>query len=336
MRLAIVLLAGGLLLRSADPRGPADGDEAPPLPARHSPLGLPELPPAPPDEERLAALGRRLFFDPLLSSDRTRSCASCHDPAHGFADAEPLSEGVQGRRTTRNTPSVINRSLGRSFFWDGRAATLEEQVLMPIENPLEMDLDLDALLERLSAAPDYADDFPGGPTRAGLAKALAAYVRRLTLGDSPVDRFRAGAVDALTDAERAGLWFYESRGGCWRCHGGPNFTDEAFHNTGVGAVDGVPEEGRAGVTGLEADRGAFKTPTLRGVGRTAPYMHDGSLADLAGVVAFYRGGGRPNTHLDERLAPIEMSDEDAANLVAFLEALSRAGEELPGIDRQRR
>jgi len=137
-----------------------------------------------------------------------------------------------------------------------------------------------------------------------------------------VDRFRAGDFAALDDAERAGLWFYESRGGCWRCHSGANFSDEDFHNTGVGAVDGRAEEGRLAVTGRPEDRGAFKTPTLRGVALTAPYMHDGSLATLEEVLEFYRQGGRPNPDLDPRLQPVEMSDEDVAHLLAFLRALS--------------
>jgi len=150
-------------------------------------------------------------------------------------------------------------------------------------------------------------------------------VRRLRRADSPVDRFRTGDFAALSDEERAGLWFYESRGGCWRCHSGPNFSDERFHDTGVGALDGEPEAGRAAVSGLAEDRGRFKTPSLRGVALTAPYMHDGSLAALEDVVEFYRLGGRPNANLDPLLAPLEMGADDARHLVAFLRALSRHG-----------
>jgi len=295
--------------------------------ARAAPLGLPELPAAAADEARAAELGRRLFFDPVLSADRSVSCASCHAPEKGFADSQSFSSGVGGRKTTRNAPTILNRAYGKSFFWDGRAATLEAQVLEPIENPLEMALALDEALVRLEEEPGYRVAFGeigGAPTRAALARALAAFVRAQVLGDSPVDRFRArGEFDALDDAERAGLWFYESRGGCWRCHSGPNFTDELFHATGVGSQGGEPEPGRAAVTGDPAERGAFKTPTLRGVALTAPYMHDGSLATLEEVVAFYRQGGRPSTNLDARIAPLDMTDEDAANLVAFLRALSR-------------
>jgi cytochrome c peroxidase len=299
--------------------------QAPALPPLETPLGLPEREEGPSDE--LAALGARLFFDPLLSSDRSVACASCHKPDLGFADSQPRSRGVLGRETERNAPTLLNRTFGTSFMWDGRAATLEEQALLPIENPLEMDLPLEQALARLRDDAGYRDAFERLfqrlPEREDLARALAAYVRRLVLGGSPVDRFRAGDFDALDDEARAGLWFYESRGGCWRCHGGANFSDEDFHNTGVGARDAEPEPGRAAVTRRAEDRGRFKTPTLRGLARTAPYMHDGSLATLEDVVEFYRKGGRANANLDPHIAPLEMSATDARNLVAFLRALSR-------------
>ena len=272
-------------------------------------------------------LGRRLFFDPVLSSDRTVACASCHDPEHGFADTERFSVGVAGRRTLRNAPALLNRALGRSFMWDGRVATLEEQVLLPIENELEMDLALERALERLECEGDWAASFAaaygGPPTRARLAAALAAFVRGRLHGGSAVDRFRSGLQDALTPDERAGMWIFESRGGCWRCHTGVNFTDEGFHATGIGAADGEPEPGRFAVTGEPEDRGRFKTPTLRGLADTAPYMHDGSLASLEDVVEFYRQGGRPHSNPDPDLVALDLRERDAEHLVAFLRALSR-------------
>jgi cytochrome c peroxidase len=298
--------------------------EHPSAPALSTPLGLPARAEGSSDE--LAALGARLFFDPLLSSDRSVACASCHRPELGFADSLPRSRGAHGRETERNAPSLLNRAYGRSFMWDGRATTLEEQVLLPLENPLEMDLPLERALALLAADASYRAAFERvsgrAPERDDLARALAAYVRRLVLGGSPVDRFRAGDFGALGDEARAGLWFYESRGGCWRCHSGANFSDEDFHDTGVGAEGGEPQVGRAAVTGRPEDRGRFKTPTLRGVARTAPYMHDGSLATLEEVVEFYRQGGRANANLDPLLRPLEMSATDARNLVAFLRALS--------------
>ena len=315
--LVLALLSGGALA-SREPS---------PVATPELPLGLPqELAAAAPEPLELE-LGRRLFFDPLLSVDRSIACASCHVPERGFADGRARSLGVHGRETTRNAPTILNRALGEAFMWDGRAATLEEQVLLPIENELEMGLPLDDAVARLRADPTYVQGFDASfgepPSRERLADALATFVRAQVLGGSPVDHFRAGKRDALTAAERSGLWLFESRGGCWRCHSGPNFSDEDFHNTGVGIETGSPDPGRSAVTGDAADTGAFKTPTLRGLALTAPYMHDGSLATLAEVVEFYRKGGHPNPHLDPAMGPIEMTDQDAANLVAFLEALSR-------------
>ncbi|MFT5049000.1 MAG: cytochrome c peroxidase [Chlamydiales bacterium] len=275
------------------------------------------------------ALGERLFFDPMLSEDRSVSCSSCHLPEHGFADDKALSVGIRGQKTLRNSPTIVNRALGKQFMWDGRADTLEEQVLQPIENELEMGLPLAQAIARLAQEPSYVRDFEAvfgaAPDSELMARALATFVRAQLRGGSPVDRFRAGARDALTPAERGGLWFFESRGGCWRCHSGANFSDEGFHNTGVASAAGArgdEDAGRFAVTHERADTGAFKTPTLRGLVDTAPYMHDGSQDTLAAVVEFYRQGGHANEHLDEVLAPIEMTDADAANLIAFLRALS--------------
>jgi cytochrome c peroxidase len=291
------------------------------------PLGLPEslaeVLRAPAAE---VALGRRLFFDPILSIDKTVACASCHDPARGMADERALSNGVNGARTLRNAPAIVNRALGASFMWDGRVATLEEQVLQPIENELEMGLAVDEAVARLDADAAYRAEFEAAfgarPSRDTLARSLASFVRRLLIGDSPLDRFRTGDIGALSQEARSGLWLYESRGGCWRCHSGPNFSDEKFHTTGIGAVEGKPEPGRFAITGKAEDLGRFKTPTLRGVAESGPYMHDGSLATLEEVVEFYRQGGRSAANLDSKLRPIELSDDDARHLVAFLRALS--------------
>jgi cytochrome c peroxidase len=291
-------------------------------------LGLPDLPESTAASAERAALGRDLFFDPILSEDRTVSCASCHDPQHGYSDPRARSTGIRGQRTERHAPTLVNRAYGHAFSWDGRFDDLAAQMLGPIRNPREMGLPIEAAVERLVAsayAPRFARAFGGGPSDEHLAEALAAFVRTIRIGDSPIDRFRA-AVGRLTPEQRAGLWIYESKGRCWRCHSGANFTDERFHNTGVGVVGGRAEPGRAAVTGRDEDRGAFKTPTLRGLEFTAPYMHDGSLPTLREVVDFYRRGGGPNPDLDEALEPIELSDEEAEHLVAFLEALSASGD----------
>lgn len=330
-------LAAGLVIAREQP-GPPPTDELPHgLPvvvADGLPLGLPDSLPTPPGNPytpAAVALGRRLFFDPLLSRDHSVSCATCHRPELGFASDEALSLGVAGRRTERNVPTLFNRAFAKHFMWDGSAATLESQVVMPIENELEMDLGLEGAVARLREHAEYPALFDAAygepPSAEHLGRALATFVRGLVTGDSPVDRFRtAGEQGALSETERTGMWIFDSKGGCWQCHLGPNFSDEEFHNTGVGVVDGVPLTGRFAVTGDEADRGRFKTPTLRALSKTAPYMHDGSLESLADVVEFYRRGGNANGNLDPRLKPIELSEREAAGLVAFLEALSRAAD----------
>ncbi len=292
------------------------------------PLGLP-ADAAPPLERARFDLGRRLFFDVVLSVDRSTSCASCHRPEHGFAHPERFPAGAHGRRTARSVPALLNRGFGRAQMWDGRFATLEEQVVEPIRNPDEMALPLDEAVARLAADASYAaafeHAFEGPVSERSLAAALAAFVGRIFSGGTAVDRFQAGSFGALTPDERGGLWIFESKGRCWRCHAGALFTDEGFHNTGVGAREGEPEDGRFAVTGDPADRGRFKTPTLRGLAATAPYMHDGSLATLADVVAFYRDGGRPNANLDPQMEPLALTDREAELLLAFLRALSPPG-----------
>lgn len=296
------------------------------------PYGLGEAPATWKSEvhEGRLALGRRLFFDPILSIDRSTSCASCHQPAHGFASPEALPAGANGARALRNAPTLFNRALGTLHSWDGKARDLKEQVVLPISNPNEMGLPLADALTRLESdvayGPAFRKQYGGAPTREHLADALASFVDRLAFGDSAVDHFQgAKNRSALSVEERAGLWIYESKGRCWKCHSGPNFADERFHNTGVGAKNGVPEPGRQAVTGRPEDLGGFRTPTLRGLTRTAPYMHDGSLATLEDVVAFYRRGGNRNSHLDPDLKPLDLTDDDARHLVAFLKALSRPG-----------
>lgn len=324
----------GLLLLIAAGAMAGTPDTAPPdaLPSR-MPLTVPNgldsnraVPPDNPLTQEKIQLGRRLFFDPLLSGDGKVACASCHQPEHGFSNSGRLPAGAHGKLGRRNAPSLLNRAYGTAFFWDGRAATLEAQALIPIESPLEMDSSVSEVLKRLRARPEYRNAFRKAfeeeVTAANLGKALASFERVLLHGDSRVDRFRAGDVAALNPAERHGLWLYESSGRCWRCHSGPNFTDERFHNTGVSWQRPPLDLGRFEVTRRDADRGCFKTPTLRAVALTAPYMHDGSFATLEDVVEFYNRGGGANSYRDPILAPLGLSKDDVSDLVAFLKALS--------------
>lgn len=301
------------------------------------PLGLDAFMPEPPDNpvtREKVVLGRKLFFDVSLSRDRTISCATCHDPELGFTDDRPLAVGIDGQVGTRRSPRLVNRGYGRFFFWDGRATSLEEQVLKPIENPIEMDLSLSELNKRLSADPDYPILFRAalgrGPDSRTISFALASYLRTIVSGDSPYDRYVAGETTALTEQQRRGLEVFRGKGACTVCHLGPNLTDEEFHNTGVGwSNDQTPDVGRETVTNSPGDRGAFKTPTLREVARSGPYMHDGSLASLSDVVDFYDDGGISNPNIDIDMEPLHLSDQEKEDLSAFLESLD--GSVLEGI-----
>jgi cytochrome c peroxidase len=279
-------------------------------------------------EEKLA-LGRKLFFDAVLSKDGTVSCAKCHDPDRAFADDKPLAVGVFGRVGKRHSPALINRAFGRTHFWDGRAATLEQQVLQPISDPNEMDLPVVEAVARLSKDSSYRSAFQAVFAREvssdDLGRALATYLRSIRSSDSPYDRFVAGATDALTPQQQQGLAIFRSKARCIFCHVEPLFTDEQFQNTGVAwrADESVyQDEGRFAVSRQERERGNFKTPTLRDVARTPPYMHDGSLATLEAVVDFYNGGGRPNKNLFPILRPLGLTPDEKQALVKFLEALS--------------
>ena len=279
----------------------------------------------------VVALGERLFLDPSLSADGTVSCASCHRPECAFSDSAAVSRGVFGRVGRRNAPALVNRAYGRTFFWDGRAATLEEQVLRPIEDSVEMGQPLAALMKHLRRNTKYRAEFRRAFGRAAIdsttvARALASYVRTIRSGNAPAERSRDGDSSALSPEAQRGFALFAGRANCVTCHVGPNFTDEQFHNTGVSTRSddghGVGDPGRARVTGLPRDLGAFKTPTLREVARSAPYMHDGSMATLEQVVAFYDSGGRADPTLDPEIKPLGLTNRERSDLVAFLRALS--------------
>jgi cytochrome c peroxidase len=249
------------------------------------------------------ALGRKLFFDKRLSSDGTLACASCHDPKRAFSDGRQFACGINGQEGTRNAPAIINRGYGRTFFWDGRAKSLEQQALEPILNPKELGM-TEALVESRT-----------GLKIAEVTAALASYVRSIRSGDSRFDRYAAGNQRALSDLEKVGLAIFRGKASCTSCHAGPNFTDEQFHNTGIAWREGrLTDEG--------AGEGKFKVPTLREVARTAPYMHDGSLKTLEDAVEYYDRGGNPNPGLDEDLRPLHLSSGEKQALVSFLRSLS--------------
>ena len=280
-------------------------------------------------------LGKALFSETRLSSTNAVSCATCHRADRGFADGQRFSVGVAGTPLKRHTPHLYNLAWNRTFFWDGRASSLEEQAVAPIRSPDEMGLPGDTAVARLRAIPSYAavfgEVFPkSGVTMANIGRALAAYERTIVSKDSPADRYAAGDTSALPEAAARGRALFAGRAMCVTCHSGPNFTDGSYHNTGVmGADQGRAAFDRVGEFQMRPYpffqmRQAFKTPGLRNVALTAPYQHDGSEATLAEVVGFYNRGGRdPGSYgksLDIR--PLNLTDGDVHDLVAFLEALT--------------
>ena len=252
-------------------------------------------------------LGRKLFFDTRLSRDNTVSCGTCHDPKLAFTDTRKVARGIGGRTGDRRVPRIVNRGYGKTFFWDGRAATLEDQVIQPILNPKEMDFTPDEAAARV------------GIDKTELQQSLASYVRTILSGDSPFDRYLAGDSAALTEQQRAGLRLFRGKAGCAVCHLGPNLTDEKFHNTGIGWPGDV---GRFTVSKRDQDRGAFKTPSLREAARTPPYMHDGSLASIEEVIDYYDKGGNPNPALDSEIHKLNLTAGEKSALIAFLQALN--------------
>ncbi|MFQ5767004.1 MAG: cytochrome-c peroxidase [Acidobacteriota bacterium] len=271
------------------------------------------------------ALGMELFFDTRLSADGTISCATCHDPARYYTDRRKTSLGIRGQSGSRNAPTVVNATYMYFQFWDGRAASLEEQALAPIQNPVEMGQDLDALLTTLSGIKGYADAFQsvfGRPVNGqDLARAIAAFERTLLSGNSSWDRYNRGEREALSTEARRGWDLFTGKARCSKCHAGFNLSDSDFHNLGVGMKAQNPDLGRYQVTHEEKDRGAFRTPTLRDVQHTAPYMHDGSLATMEEVIDWYDRGGEPNPWLDAQMRPLHLTPQEESDLLALLKSL---------------
>ncbi len=258
------------------------------------PLGLDTHIPVPdgnPLTPETIALGRKLFFDKRLSKDNSIACATCHDPKRAFTDELPRAKGINGQIGPRRSPRILNRAWGKSFFWDGRSPTLEDQVVQPIANPIEMGLPLDEAVARL------------GISETTLRRALASYVRTILAGNSPYDRFLAGDRAALTGQQQKGLQLFRGKAGCISCHLGPNLTDEELHQTGAGLLDsGKP----------------FKTPSLRQIAEAAPYFHDGSAPTLETVIDHY-DKGEAN---DPEIRPLHLSPAEKRALADFLKSLT--------------
>ena len=316
IQIAFLLLLTSLLCACSTGAGITDGHDA--------------------SSDAIAVLGGELFVDTLLSLDRSVSCATCHKPEHGFSDDAALSVGVSGSALRRHTPHLFNLADGSSFFWDGRARSLEEQALMPIEHPDEMGLELSTLIQRLKAHPAYPDKFlhAFGTRRistARIATAIAEFERTLIADATPYDRFLAGDDSAMTESAKRGLEIFSRHEvGCSKCHSGPNFTDGDFHNTGLLGDDlGRAEVDRVGNFRMRPypffhTQKAFKTPGLRNVSLTAPYMHNGVFETLEEVVQNYNQGSQdPESYgISLDIKRLGLTDQDVTDLVGFLEALS--------------
>ncbi|MFQ5743932.1 MAG: cytochrome-c peroxidase [Acidobacteriota bacterium] len=325
-----IIALGGLACAPVEPVFEPEIAEIPPLPLGLD-AGLLKVPEDNPMTAEKVALGWQLFYDPRLSSDESVSCASCHLPEAGFADPRPGSVGVGGGVGSRNAPPVINAAFNANQFWDGRAASLEEQVFGPVQNPIEMANTLEACEDRLNEIPGYGEQFEAvfGSERITaemVGKAIASFERVVLSGNSPWDRWvETHDESVVSDAVRRGNELFRGKAGCSQCHLGTNFTDAPFdlyHNIGVGMDDPEPDLGRYNETQRQEDRGAFKTPTLRNVADTAPYMHDGSVATLEEVIEFYDRGGEPNLWLDPKMKPLELTEQEKQDLLAFLLALT--------------
>lgn len=303
-------------------------------------LGLPDIviPEGSSFTKSIVKLGKKLFFDKLLSRNGTVSCATCHVPQQGFTqNGKRSSTGIDGKVGRRNAPTLLNIAFAESLFVDGRAESLEEQAWQPILAPDEMgNPSVSAVLIRIQQSQKYKLLFneifgEESLSKITVAKALSAYQRSLVSGESAYDRwYYDGEDEAMGKSAERGYQIFAGQAQCWQCHSmaGPGviFSDNLFHNTGVSfqsSKQGNPEDlGRFEVTKLDYDRRLFKTPTLRNVALTAPYMHDGSLLTLEEVVKFYNKGGSDDPLLSSMIGPLNLSDSDIKDLVEFLRSLT--------------
>ncbi len=316
---------------------PSASDKTPPgaktaaAPALAVPLGLapPAIPADNPMTEAKIELGKMLYFDKRLSKDGSKSCASCHDPAKAWAEHTPNSEGIASQHGDRNSPTVINAAYMPAQFWDGRAASLEEQALGPIENPIEMGHSIQDLVAALTNVPEYQkrfqEVFGTGVTKDGIAMAIAAFERTILSGNSPFDKYQAGDKSALTEQQVRGWELFTGKGECATCHAPPTFSSGRYYNAGVSSGKPNADPGRKKVTQSDADAGKFRVPHLRNVADTGPYFHDGSVERIEEAVRLMATGGLDNPNLSSTfkgLKDAKLTDAEISDLAAFVKALS--------------
>jgi cytochrome c peroxidase len=317
-------------------------------------------------------LGRQLYFDRRLSAGMEVSCADCHHPEFGYAKNTQFGVGIKGLTGNRNSPVAFNRIISKAQFWDGRAGSLEEQAVGPIANPIEMGFTHEKTIELMKKMPGYKIQFVKifgrEPNIDDVGRAIASFERTLVTGESPYDPYerlrrfeetfeadledlealkedneemynkymglkKAADANPMNESAKRGRdLFFSTKSNCSACHFGVNFTDELYHNLGVGMDAKEPDLGRFTVTKVAKDTGAFKTPSLRNIAQSGPYMHDGSQKTLLEVVEWYAKGGHPNKHLSEKIQKLELTEQDKQDLVAFMEALTGP---LPKVETER-
>lgn len=296
--------------------------------AKFEPLGEIPVPADNPMTDEKVELGKTLYFDPRLSGNNVQSCMSCHAPGAGFGDGMAKFIGFEGFNGPRNSPTIINSGYYPTNFWDGRAGSLEEQALGPIQSEAEMNQSLDELVIELNGVPTYVEQFNtifnDQISADNIAKAIAAFERTIVIADTAFDRYLQGDEDAISADAKDGMKLFAGKAGCISCHAGPLLSDYSYHNLGMSGDDG-----RFGVTGKEEDKGKFRTAGLRGVAHTAPFMHDGSLETLKDVVMYYNEGGGDHGNKSVLVKPLNLTDKEINSLVAFLDSLSG---ELPVIE----
>lgn len=352
---AALLAVAGWLTTSATVADTKAGGAAKTL-APLTPVAIPADNPMTPEK---IELGRTLYFDPRLSGDSSISCAKCHDPAKGFSNGVQMSDSYPGTKHWRHVPTVLNAAYLKTQFWDGRAGTLEDQAVGPIEAPIEMNQNFTHLVEKLSAIPYYRTMFKkvfnSDVTMPNLAKAIAAFERTIVSKPGPVDKYLSGDKSALTATQIRGMELFTGKANCIACHNGQALSDGEFHTTGVPEIDTLKTDsdriatrhffatgqkfpnprnvnsdyGRELITKSAADKGKFKTPSLRELTHTAPYMHNGAFETLDDVIAFYEKGGGDHPNKDPLLKPFKLTDQERDDLISFLEALSSP--ELPKV-----
>ncbi len=282
-------------------------------------------------------LGFRLWFEPKLSANNKMSCATCHNHTSGFSNAQANAVGVTGQRGQRNVPTTYGSVYLHEAFWDGRARNLEQQSLMPIQDPIEMNETLERVVAKLGQIDYYQHKFKEvygtGVTPDGMAKALASFQRTLTLEPTPFERYEQGDINAMTPLEIKGMNVFFEGARCGMCHRGSALSDQQFVNIGIGMDRPNPDLGRFNVTQMEWDKGAFKTPTLLNIAKTAPYMHDGSMSTLDQVIDYYERGGNANPQLDPRVSGLHISPADKQALKAFMRNGLSANDNLKAIGR---